>query len=139
MNGPIPAGWSGTLHSVLRMVAGLLILMHGSQKLLGWPAPPQMPVTTFSLMWFAGVIELVGGVCLILGFLTRPMAFLLAGEMAYAFFMVHVKNGGIFPLLNGGELAALNCFVFLYFGASGPGPIALMRDGGHADPRHRRS
>jgi len=120
-------------HVLLRIVSGLLFLMHGGQKLLGWFPTPEMsgapPVG--SLIWFAGVLELVGGALILLGLLTRPVAFLLAGEMAVAYFMVHFPNG-FWPMQNHGEAAVLFCFIFLYLFGNGDGGLsvdALMRRG----------
>lgn len=118
------AAYAPALLSVLRIVAGLLLLQHGLQKMFGWP-PSARPMPEFlTLLWFAGVIELVGGVLLIVGLLTRPTAFLVSGFMAFAYFIAHYPRGFV-PLLNGGELAALYCFVFLYLAAAGPGPWSL--------------
>jgi len=107
-------------HALLRIVAGLLFLMHGGQKLLGWfggiPGGALPP-----LMQFAGVLELVGGSLVLLGLLTRPVAFLLAGEMAYAYFMQHVAHGGPIPIVNHGEPAVLFCFIFLFLVGNGAG------------------
>jgi putative oxidoreductase len=106
-------------------VAGFLFVVHGTQKLLGVPAPPPggtFPVET--LMGAAGLIESVGGALLLVGLLTRPIAFLMSGEMAFAYFMQHAPRD-FWPLLNGGELAALYCFLFLYFAAVGAGPWSV--------------
>lgn len=132
MRGPIPSTWSGPLMSILRIVTGVLFLMHGTQKLLGWPpTDPPMALEMLSLPWIAGVLELSGGVLIILGLMTRPVAFLLAGEMAVAFFHVHFPMGP-WPIVNHGEPAVLFCFIFLFFAAAGPGPWALDRP--HAEP-----
>lgn len=120
----LQADWSPRLLSVLRIVAALLFLEHGTQKLLGFPAPPPMEITLLSLIGIAGLLELIGGVLLALGLLTRPVAFLLSGQMAVAYFLAHAPRG-FFPVLNGGEGAILYCFVFLYVSAAGPGPWAL--------------
>jgi putative oxidoreductase len=112
----------------LRIVAGFLFMAHGGQKLLGFPAPPHGEPTT--LVWIAGVLELVGGGLLLLGLATRPVAFLLAGQMAVAYFKAHAGRG-FWPLVNGGELAMLYCFLFLYLAAAGGGPWSL-------DPKFRR-
>ena len=122
---PLPAEWSSQLLSVLRIVAAFLFMVHGSQKLLAFPiAGPQGPVEIASLMGVAGMLELVGGTLLLLGLLTRPIAFLLSGEMAVAYFMQHAPKG-FWPMLNGGELAALYSFLFLYIAAAGPGVWSL--------------
>jgi putative oxidoreductase len=122
---PIPASWSQPLLSVLRVVATFLYMAHGTQKLFGWPADqPQHTVALFSLMGLAGVLETFGGLLLLLGLFSRPVAFLLAGEMAFAYFMAHAPRG-FWPLLNRGETPVLLCFIFLYLAAQGPGPWSL--------------
>ena len=127
---PSPLG--PILLSVLRIVAALLFLEHGAQKLLGFPPGMQMPMpAALTQLWFAGLIELVGGVLLLLGLFTRPVAFLCAGEMAVAYFMGHATHG-FFPAINMGDAAILFCFVFLYLSAAGPGPwsVDAMRSRG---------
>src|SRR5918998_736704 len=116
--------WSPYMLAVLRIVTALIFMEHGTQKLLGFPAgsSPQPPL--FSLFGFAGVLELVGGLLILLGLFTRPVAFILAGEMAVAYFMGHASRS-FFPVNNGGDAAILYCFVFLYFVFSGPGPVSL--------------
>ena len=118
--------WSPRLLSVLRIVSGFMFMAHGDQKWLGFPVPPNSPVTLMSLSGVAGLLELGGGLLLLLGLFTRPVAFLLSGEMAFAYFVAHAPNG-FWPLLNRGELAALYCFVFLYLSAAGGGPWSLDR------------
>ena len=119
--------WGPRLLSVLRIVAGFLLMQHGMQKLLGLPAPmPTGTVPLLSLFGFVGVLELGGGLLLILGLFTRPVAFLLSGELAAAYFMAHAPQG-FWPLLNQGELAALYSFVFLYLAVAGGGAWALDR------------
>ena len=119
--------WGPRLLSVLRIVAGFLLMQHGMQKLLGLPAPmPRGTVPLLSLFGFVGVLELGGGLLLILGLFTRPVAFLLSGELAAAYFMAHAPQG-FWPLLNQGELAALYSFVFLYLAVAGGGAWALDR------------
>jgi putative oxidoreductase len=105
-------------------MAAALFMEHGAQKMLGFPAPLPMTLQPFSLLWCAGALELVGGVLLLLGLFTRPVAFVLSGEMAVAYFLQHAP-GGFFPLLNKGELAVIYCFVFLYLAAAGGGPWSL--------------
>jgi putative oxidoreductase len=119
------APWSSRLLSVLRIVAALLFLEHGTSKLFGFP-PPQhpMPFELFSLMGFAGVLEFIGGILLVLGLFTRVTAFILSGEMAVAYFMAHFPKSFL-PMVSGGELAALYCFVFLYLAAAGGGAWSL--------------
>ena len=113
------------MRAVLRIVAALIFLEHGTQKLFGFPAPPATGLPAmFSLYWFAAVLELVGGLLLVLGLFTRPVAFVLAGEMAFAYWMSHAPRS-FFPALNGGDAAILYCFVFLYFVAAGPGAWAI--------------
>jgi putative oxidoreductase len=113
------------LLSVLRIVAAFLFMSHGTQKLFGFPtSEPRDPAAVFSLMGVAGVLEAFGGLLLLLGILTRPVAFVLAGEMAVAYFRSHAPQG-FWPLLNRGELAALYCFLFLYFAAAGGGSWSL--------------
>jgi putative oxidoreductase len=125
MPGPVPERWGPSLLSALRIIAGFLFMAHGSQKLFGWPAAePRTPVELLSIMGLAGVLETFGGLLLLLGLFTRPVAFVLAGEMAIAYFMAHAPRG-FFPLLNKGEPAVLYCFVFLYLAAAGPGPWSL--------------
>ncbi|HVF44778.1 MAG TPA: DoxX family protein [Pyrinomonadaceae bacterium] len=109
------------LLSVLRIITGFLLMAHGAQKLFGFLAPPGMPsATTGSLMWVAGVLEFFGGLIFLIGLFTRPVAFILAGLMAVAYFMAHAP-GGFWPLQNKGELAVLYCFVFLFFAVAGGG------------------
>lgn len=116
--------YSPVLLSVLRIVAGLLFLEHGAAKLLGFPAPA-MAGHLPPLLLAAGIIELLGGALIALGVFSRIAAFIASGEMAVAYWMMHVPKGGFFPLLNGGDAAILFCFVFLYIAAAGPGPWAV--------------
>jgi putative oxidoreductase len=115
------------LLSVLRIMSGLLFLQHGTQKMLSFPsfpdAPPGWP-EFMSLSWFAGVIELIGGTLIALGFMTRVAAFICSGQMAVAYFYAHAPNS-FFPLINNGDAAILYCFVFLYLAAAGPGPWSI--------------
>ncbi|HEY5416178.1 MAG TPA: DoxX family protein [Gemmatimonadaceae bacterium] len=121
-------GWSGAIHSLLRVITGALFIQHGVQKLFGllvnasqtWNGPP--PV--FSQFWFAGVLEVFGGILIVLGLFTRPVAFLLSGEMAVAYFQAHFPRN-FWPVLNGGENVVLFCFVFLYLFVTGAGPYSL--------------
>jgi putative oxidoreductase len=125
MRGPIPASWGARLLSVLRIVAAFLFMAHGTQKLFGWPAKePQETVELISMLGLAGVLETFGGLLLLLGLFTRPVAFVLAGEMAVAYFMAHAPQG-FWPLLNRGEPPVLYCFLFLYLAAVGGGPWSL--------------
>ena len=109
--------------SLLRIVAALLFLMHGTGKLFGFPAIGMNP-PLLSLYWIAGVIEIIGSLLLLAGFLSRPVAFLLSGEMAIAYWMVHAPQS-TFPIANHGESAILFCFIFLAIAAAGPGPWSL--------------
>ena len=116
--------WAYTL---LRIVVGFLFFCHGAQKILGWftePGDQRMALTFPMLPWFAGWLELAGGVLIMLGFLTHIVAFLLSGEMAVAYFKAHAPHGWV-PLVNHGELAALYSFIFLYFAAQGAGPYSV--------------
>lgn len=108
--------------AILRMITALLFITHGTSKLFGWPVAMQQEV--FSLMGLAGILEVVGGVMHVIGLFTRPVAFILAGEMAAAYFMAHAPQD-FFPLINQGESAVLFCFIFLYLIFSGPGPLSV--------------
>jgi putative oxidoreductase len=113
------------MHGILRIMSGLLFLEHGTSKLLGFPpdATAQHPAL-MSLAGFSGLLELVGGALLVVGLFTRITAFILSGEMAVAYFMVHFPHS-FFPIINKGELAVLYCFVFLYFAVAGAGSWSL--------------
>ena len=115
--------WEPRVLSILRIVAALLFFEHGTQKILGFPEPKYMP-EVLSLSWIAGVMEIVGGALLMLGAFTRPVAFLLSGEMAFAYWMAHAPKS-VFPVLNGGDAAILFCFVFLYLVFAGPGSWSI--------------
>lgn len=121
--------------SLLRIAAGLLFWQHGAQKLLGWfgGVGDGGTVELMSLMGLAGVLEFFGGILILVGLFTRPVAFVVSGEMAVAYFMAHQPEG-LMPIQNGGELAALFAFVFLMFSAFGPGSLSLddLRTGGAA-------
>jgi putative oxidoreductase len=112
----------------LRLVAGLMFMQHGVQKHLGWLLPPDRPFMgspeTFSQMWFAGTLEIVGGFLVAIGLFTRPVAFLLSGMMATAYFIAHMPQG-FWPILNGGELAVLYCFIFLALSTLGGGRFSV--------------
>jgi putative oxidoreductase len=117
--------WSPRVLSVLRIVAGLLVLQYGLAKLVGWPAVKMFEnLPWLSLFGVAGVFELVGGILLILGLFTRPVAFVMSGEMAAAYFIEHFPRG-FFPVLNHGDLAIALCFVFFYLAFAGGGPWSL--------------
>jgi putative oxidoreductase len=110
---------------ITRIVVGLLFLEHGTAKLLHFPVVPMFASGSLPPMLLAsGVVELVGGALVALGFFSRIAAFICSGQMAVAYFMAHFPTN-FFPILNGGELAIVYCFVFLYLAAAGPGSLAL--------------
>ncbi len=119
--GPV---WSPRLLGLLRIVTALLFMEHGAQKLLGFPPSDHPGPALFTLLWFAGVLELVGGFFVLIGWLTRPIAFLLSGQMAVAYWMAHAPRS-LYPALNGGDAAILFCFIFLYVAAAGPGAFSV--------------
>jgi len=123
----ILAEWRPRVLSILRIVSAYIFLLHGTAKLLGWPHVAMFDnLQLMSMTGIAGILELVGGVLLLLGLFTRPVAFVLSGEMAAAYFIGHATKGGVLtPLLNQGDAAVLYCFVFLYFVFSGPGPWSI--------------
>ena len=112
------------LLSALRIMTGLLFMQHGTTKLLSFPLTPMSGGTDGIDASTTGALELVGGALIVVGLFTRPVAFILSGMMAVAYFMVHAPQG-FYPLLNGGELAAMYCFAFLYLSAAGGGPWSL--------------
>lgn len=112
--------WQPRTLSLLRAVTGFLFMLHGSQKIFGYPAAQKGPFELFSMSGAAGILELVGGFLILIGLFTRPTAFLLSGFMAVAYFMAHAPQG-FWPLVNGGELAALYSFAFLYLFTAGGG------------------
>jgi putative oxidoreductase len=124
----LPAWLPGVAHALLRVITGALFMQHGLQKLFGlvvdpsrpWNGPPDL----FSMMWFAGVLEAFGGLLIVIGLFTRPVAFILSGEMAVAYFMVHAPRS-FWPVLNEGEHTVLFCFVFFYLFATGAGPFSV--------------
>ena len=118
--------YTALLLSVLRFLSGLLILEHGTSMYLNFPVGPMNNASPQTMGGAAGIFELVGGVLLVLGLFTRPAAFLLSGMTAVAYFYAHAGRG-FFPVLNGGELAVLYCFVFLYRAAAGGGPWSVDR------------
>jgi putative oxidoreductase len=121
----LAAAWAPRLLSILRIMTGLLFLQHGTAKLLKIPVIPMFAnLSLTSPPGIAGILELVGGVLMVVGLFTRSAAFILSGLMAVAYFMAHAPKG-FYPILNAGELAALYCFVFLYIAAAGPGPWSL--------------
>ncbi len=121
------SAWAPRLQSVLRIVAAFMFMLHGTMKLFAFPAgiPPKGgTVVLISQIGLAAVLETFGGALLVLGLFTRPVAFLLAGEMAVAYFQVHFPRS-LWPVLNGGAEAVLYCFIWLYFSAAGAGPWSL--------------
>jgi putative oxidoreductase len=122
----LPDRWAPRLLSVLRIASALIFMEHGTQKLLGFPpmAEGMSQPPPLSFLWFGGVLEMAGGALLLVGLYSRPVAFVLSGEMAVAYWMFHAPAGP-FPALNGGDAAILYCFVFLYIAAAGPGPWSL--------------
>lgn len=111
--------------AVLRIATALIFIAHGTQKLFGFPAPAGFTLPpAFSLFWFGAILEAVGGVLILIGLWTRPVAFILAGEMAYAYWMFHAPRN-FYPNLNNGDAAILYCFVFLYLVFAGAGAWAL--------------
>ena len=119
------AAWAPRALSVLRIITGLMIIQHGMAKLLGFPVVAQFAnLNPMSLIGAAGFIELIGGALLIIGFLTQPVAFIVSGEMAFAYFMAHAPKS-FFPLVNGGTLAIAFCFTCLYLATAGAGPWSV--------------
>ena len=133
MDSAFYATWTPRAQGLLRIVTGYLFLTHGTAKLLGMPHVPMFDgLQVLSLIGFAGIIEIVGGALLLIGFLTRPVAFILSGEMAFAYFMGYAPHGNVLvPMLNQGELAVVYCFVFLFFAGAGAGAwsVDAMRAG----------
>jgi len=126
---PVPAfaaRWAPTIHSLLRILAGLMFMLHGTQKLFAFPVgiPGMGALPVMSKLWIAGVLELVLGALIAVGLVTRIASFIASGEMAVAYFTVHAPNG-FWPTVNQGELAVLYCWLFLYFACIGAGPISI--------------
>lgn len=120
------------LLSVMRIIFGFLYMQHGGEKLLGFPGGDHLnlisPHNMLTLVpGLAGILELGGGFLLLIGLFTRPVAFILSGEMAFAYFMVHFQTNPTFPILNGGGMAVAFCFAFLYLSAAGGGPWSVDR------------
>lgn len=109
--------------NLLRIMTGFLLMQHGLPKVFGILGRDE-PASTMSLQWFSGVLEVFGGLLVMIGLLVQPVAFILAGEMTFAYFLAHAPQG-FWPTMNGGELAALYCFVFLYLAARGGGSFSL--------------
>ncbi len=124
----IPARFAPHLQGLLRIVLGLLLIPHGTAKLFHVPHVAMFDnLKPFSLLGAAGVIEILCGALFVLGLATRPVAFILSGFMAFAYFLAHAEQG-LLPLVNKGELAVVYCFVFLFFAAAGPGRFALDKE-----------
>ena len=116
----IPVSWAPRLQGAFRIMTGLLFLEHGTGKLLHFPILPGVDQMPTGMLYGTGLLELIGGALIAIGLFTRPVAFVLSGFMAVAYFLAHAP-GGFFPVLNHGELAAMYCFAFLFLAAAGPG------------------
>jgi putative oxidoreductase len=118
--------WEPRMRGILRIIVGLLYLEHGANKIFNFPARPNhQAYHLFTLVpGLAGLLEVVGGILIVLGLFTRPVAFILSGEMAFAYFMAHAPHS-FFPLQNNGESAILYCFIFLYFFVVGSGAWSI--------------
>ena len=114
--------WAPELLSLLRVMAAGSFFTHGTMKLFSWPVPFEHPMN--GMLYVAGVLEVFGGILLIIGLFSRPISFILSGLMAFAYFIAHA-SGGFFPVVNHGEAAMLYCFIFLYIAAAGPGSISV--------------
>ena len=121
------APYQSTILSLVRIASAYMFILHGTTKAFGFPSAPQYPLEWMSIFGAAAALELVGGALLLLGLFTRPVAFILSGQMAVAYFMFHAGNTPLFPVLNGGESAVLFSFIFLYFAAAGGGSLSLDR------------
>jgi putative oxidoreductase len=143
---PARPRWTNLALALLRVVSAVILVQHGSQKLFHYPPAtgtpgPVAPLVLVSQTGLAGVLELFGGILLLLGLFTRPVAFILSGEMAVAYFQVHAPRGFL-PIVNRGELAVVLCFVFLYLAFAGGDAWsvdALRRRRQGADPSSLRS
>jgi len=112
--------------AVLRIVAGFTFTLHGAQKFGALGGIGGHAAASYSMLWFAGAVEIIGGPLIIVGLFTRPVAFVMCGEMAAAYFMVHIHLGPwLWPLLNMGEITVLYCFIYLYLVTAGPGAFSL--------------
>jgi putative oxidoreductase len=118
------ARWSSELLSIFRIMAAFTFLQHGTQKMFGFPAEQRVPYEVFTRNGAAGLLEVFGGLLLLFGLFTRPVAFVMSGLMAFAYFLVHAPQG-FWPLPNGGDLAVVYCFAFLYMAAAGGGKWSL--------------
>ena len=117
--------WRPYILSILRIVVGLLFLQHGLSKVFNFPAPSPVPSLS-GLLILAAILETIGAALFLVGAFTRIVAFILSGEMAFAYFMAHAPRS-FYPLVNGGELAVIYCFIFLYFAFAGGGPLSVDR------------
>jgi putative oxidoreductase len=122
--GKLETDWTPHVLSLLRIVTALIFFAHGSAKLLGFPPTSNPMPAVMTLSWFAGLLEVIGAPLLFLGLFTRPVAFILSGEMAFAYWIGHAPQS-IYPLVNRGDAAILYCFIFLYLAFAGPGPWSL--------------
>ena len=120
----IPTSWAPKLQGAFRIMTGLLFLEHGTGKLLHFPNLSGIDQMPTGMLYGTGLLELIGGALIVIGLFTRPVAFVLSGFMAVAYFLAHAP-GGFFPVLNHGELAAMYCFAFLFLAAAGPGSWAI--------------
>jgi putative oxidoreductase len=134
--GELESVWPLRMLSILRIVVGLLFMEHGTLKLLGFPISQKPGPPLFSLLGTQGVLELAGGLLILAGLFTRPVAFVLAGDMAVAYFMAHSPRG-FFPVLNGGDAAILYCIIFLHLLAAGGGPWSMDAVRGSSAPIDR--
>jgi len=127
LNNAFYTTWTPRAQGLLRIVTAYLFITHGTAKHFALPHVASFDkLQVFSLIGFAGMIELVGGALLLIGLFTRPVAFILSGEMAFAYFIGHASQGNaLVPMLNRGELAVLYCFVFLFFAAAGAGAFSI--------------
>jgi putative oxidoreductase len=116
--------WAPRVLSIVRVASALIFMEHGTQKLFGFPPSANPGPVLFSLYGFAGALEIVGGILLVFGLFSRPVAFILSGEMAFAYWMGHAPRN-IFPILNGGDASILYCFLFLYLAFAGGGAWSL--------------
>ena len=118
--------WAPRVLSIVRIVAALIFIEHGTQKLFGFPPSPSPGPALMSIGGIAGLLEVVGGPLLLLGLFTRPVAFILSGEMAFAYWMAHAPRS-FYPVLNNGDASILYCFLFLYLVFAGGGAWSLDR------------
>jgi putative oxidoreductase len=125
------SAWAPRVLSILRIASGLLLLQHGTTKYLNFPPSDMYGVSPASMGGMAGILELVGGILIVIGLFTRPTAFILSGMTAVAYWYAHAPQG-FYPLLNGGELAALYCFAFLYLACAGGGVWSIDAKRGRA-------